>query len=265
MRPREWLTVVSILAAVLVTTPAVAQEDLQKNAAAELSTAVKAAPAPDVPPAWKGGAELAYIQTQGNTNTKSLTFGTKVERAFGFGKLTGEGSAIYGEKEKVVTDRAYTARLRYDQNLTDRTSLFVSEGIERNTFKGIDFRYTTLGGIAHTFIQTPNDLLKGDVGAGYMHENQVKPQPARGHPTARVGAEYQHIFDPKNRFVQTAEYIPNLKQGDDFLFNEESALITNLMGGFALKVSYAVFHDHDPPAGFKKTDALFKTALLFTF
>jgi putative salt-induced outer membrane protein YdiY len=46
---------------------------------------------------------------------------------------------------------------------------------------------------------------------------------------------------------------------------EESAFVSNLVGGFALKVSYAVAYDNLPPPGFVKTDRLLKTALLYSF
>jgi hypothetical protein len=42
-------------------------------------------------------------------------------------------------------------------------------------------------------------------------------------------------------------------------------LVSNLAGGLALKMSYAVAYDNLPPPGFFKTDRLFKTTLLYTF
>ena len=56
-----------------------------------------------------------------------------------------------------------------------------------------------------------------------------------------------------------------MKDGKDYLINEETALVVNLSGSFALKISYSIAYNNKPPEGFKTTDRLFKTSLLFTF
>lgn len=214
---------------------------------------------------WKGNLELSYLQTGGNTNSKTLAAGGKAERAFARAKLTGEFLAIYGEKEKVASDKNWMGRLKYDHFVSSRAFAYLAETVERNVLKGIEVRYTTQVGMGYEFIKTPSDLLKGEVGFGYIRENPISPLHDHGYMTGRVYGEYGHAFDDKTRFLQTAEYLPGLKGGEGFLFKEESSLIANLMGNFALKVSYAVMYDSEPPVGFFKTDRLFKTSLLYTF
>jgi putative salt-induced outer membrane protein YdiY len=137
--------------------------------------------------------------------------------------------------------------------------------VERNTLKGIEFRYITQVGLGYDFIKTASDTLKGEAGAGYVRENPVDPFSDRGFPTARLFGQYDHAFAEKTRFVQTVEYLPSLEEKKDYLINEESAFVTNLAGGFAFKVSFSIAYDNLPPPNFSKTDRLFKTALLYTF
>jgi putative salt-induced outer membrane protein YdiY len=61
------------------------------------------------------------------------------------------------------------------------------------------------------------------------------------------------------------EYLPSLSDGQDYLINEETAVIANLVGNLALKVSFNVAYDNLPPPDFQKSDRIFKTALLYTF
>ncbi|TAJ98409.1 MAG: DUF481 domain-containing protein [Candidatus Manganitrophaceae bacterium] len=216
-------------------------------------------------PPWKGNLELSYLNTSGNTHSETFVAAGKAERTFAVSKLSGEIKAIYGEKDNVASDKSWMGILKYDRNITEYTYGFLSESVERNTLKGIEIRSITLAGLGHYFIKTPSDTLKGEVGLGYTRENPISPFDDRGFPTARLFGGYVHSFTDKTRFEQTVEYTPNLKEAKDYLINEESAFITNLMGNLAFKVSYAVLYDNLPPPGFGKYDRLFKTALLYTF
>jgi putative salt-induced outer membrane protein len=216
-------------------------------------------------PPWKGNLEFSYVETSGNTSSETFVVAGKAERTFSASKWSAEIKALYGKKEEITSDKSWMGTLKYDRNITERTYGFLSETVERNTLKGIEVRYTSLAGLGYYFVKTPTDVLKGEAGLGYTRENPIAPLNDRGYPTARLFGGYSHSFTEKTRFEQTVEYLPNLKEGDDYLINEESAFITNLMGNLAFKISYAVFYDNEPPAGFGKYDRLFKTALLYTF
>lgn len=220
--------------------------------------------ADDLPP-WEGNMELSYLQTSGNSNSQTLATAGKLVRTFTNSSLTAEAKAIYGEKEGVASDRSWFTLMKYDQNITERASVFVLETVERNVLKGIEFRYSHQGGIGYYFIKAVADTLKVEAGAGYVHEDRIDPFKDHGFPTARLFGDYLHAFDEKNRFEQTVEYLPNLRETKDYLLNEETALITNLMGNLALKVSFTVAFDNLPPPDFQKSDRVFKTAFLYTF
>lgn len=214
---------------------------------------------------WKGNIEISYLQTDGNTESQTFAGGAKAERSFKRAQLTGEARGLYGKKEGITSVKSWFTGLKYDQNLTSRTSVFLLETVERNTLKGIDFRYGHQGGIGYYFIKTETDTLKGEVGAGYVKEDRVDPLKDVGYGSARVFAGYLHAFTEQTRFEQTVEYLPNLSDSEDYIINDETAFITNLMGKFAFKTSFAVTFDHLPPPGFEKTDRVFKTALLYIF
>jgi putative salt-induced outer membrane protein len=217
------------------------------------------------PRLWKGNLELSYLQTGGNTNSKTLATAGKIERSFEGAKLTGEFNAIYGEKSGVASDKSWMGRGKYDHYVSSRAFAYLSETVERNVLKGIEVRYTTQAGMGYEFIKTPSDLLKGEAGVGYIRENPIAPLDDDGYAIGRAYGEYGHAFDDKTRFLQTVEYLPGLKGGEGYLLREESSFIANLMGNFALKVSYTVMYDSEPQPGFFKTDRLFKTSLLYTF
>ncbi len=217
------------------------------------------------PSRWNGNVEISYLQTGGNTESQTFAGEGKAERAFKRAQLTGEARGLYGGKEGVTSEKSWSTSLKYGHNISNRSSVFVLESVERNTLKGIDFRYVHQGGIGHYFIKTETDTLKGEVGAGYVKEDRVDPLKDVGYANARAFLGYVHAFTEQTRFEQTVEYLPNLSDSEDYIINEETAVIANLMGQFALQTSFAVAFDHLPPPGFEKTDRVFKTALLYTF
>ena len=225
------------------------------------------APSPPAPPAppWKANLEFSYLETSGNTNTSALLAGGKGEYDFSESKILGEGRGLYGRSNGITSEKSWFFKAEYDYNLTERTVVFVLQSAERNTLKGIEGRYISQAGFGHYFLKSKADVLKVEAGAGYTRENQVPPNPDRGFPNARLSAGYTHNFSEKTQFEETGSYIPSLKYGKDYLMNEESAVTTNLAGHLALKVSYSIAYNNQPPPGFKTTDRLFKTALLYTF
>lgn len=221
--------------------------------------------ADEPPPPWKGSVGLAYVETSGNSSSKTFSGELKIERNFSPSKLTLQGSALYSESNDVTSDENWYGSLKYDRHLTERSYLYLLQKTERNTFQGIEFRYTYQGGFGYYLLNSPKDVLKAELGAGYIHEDQINPFPDRGFPSARVFGGYTHNFTEKSRFDEWVEYLPSLKKKKDYLINEETALITNLVGSLALKVSFTVAYDNLPPPGHEKSDRTFKTALLYTF
>ena len=220
-------------------------------------------PAPARP--WKASAEFSYLETSGNTNTSAMAAGGKGEYDFTDSKILGEGKGLYGRSNGITSEKSWYFRAEYDYNLTDRTVLFAAQSAERNTLKGIEGRYISQGGVGHYFLKSKEDVLKVEAGAGWTRENPTPPNPDRGFASARAALDYTHNFSATSRFEQTASYIPSLKNAKDYLMNEESAVTTQIVGHLALKISYSIAYNNQPPPGFKTTDGLFKTSLLFTF
>ncbi len=217
------------------------------------------------PKPWKANLEFSYLQTGGNTSSKSFLLAGKGERLLTRAKLTGEFLALYGEKAGVASDKNWMGRMKYDRYFSDRFYGYVAETVDRNTLKGITIRYGTQVGAGYDVIKTTTDILKGEAGLGYIRENPITPFDDLGYVNARAFGQYEHAFTDKTRFTQTVEYLPSLKESKDYVVSEETAFVTNLMGNLAFKVSYAVSYDNLPPPTFFKTDRLFKTALLYTF
>jgi len=221
--------------------------------------------AEEPPPPWKSSLGFSYLETSGNTSSQTFSGELKVERNLSFAKVTLEGAALYGQKEDVTTDASWFGSLKYDQNITDRFYLFLLDRTERDTFRGFEFRYAHQGGLGYYLVKSEDQILKFEAGGGYVHEDQVDPFPDKGFPNARAYAGYTYNFSKTSRFDEWVAYLPNLNETKDYVINEETAVVANLVENLALKVSFNVAFDNLPAPGFEKSDRVFKTALLYTF
>lgn len=151
-----------------------------------LAVSASSSLADEPPPLWKGDVELSYLDTGGNTNSQTFLIAGKVEHLLAHAKVSGEFAALYGEKSGVASDKNWMGKLTYDRYVTDRLFAYASEAVDRDVLKGIEIRYSSQGGLGYEFFKTSKDLLKGDVGAGYVHENPIALFPDRGFPVVRV-------------------------------------------------------------------------------
>ena len=212
---------------------------------------------------WSGNIGAGYIQTDGNSESQTFSAEGKVERALKRSKIAAQGKGIYGKSDGVTSDKNWIGSLKYDRSITERATVYLLETAERNTLKGIEFRLYYQTGIGYYLIKAEKDFLQVEIGGGYVIENPVGEK-REGYPNGRAFGAYTHSFTEKTRFEQTVEYLPNLTDSEDYIINAESALIVNLIGKFALKASFSVAYDNLPEPGFKNSDRLFKTALLYT-
>ena len=96
--------------------------------------------AQDAPPEEKPTkitADLAYIMTDGNTETTSITGGERIEHKITKWAFLQEARAVWGETDGVETAGRYDATLRGDYLLSERLSLFGMGVWRRNVYAGI--------------------------------------------------------------------------------------------------------------------------------
>ena len=221
---------------------------------------------------WNGDVEISYLQTSGNTENMSLSGTVKAHREFSNSKVFMEFRTLYSEQNSLVSSKRWMSKLKVDRNIPFRRLFVLVPAfwvygigmIEQDELKGIERRVSLQTGVGRYLVQTEQNNLKVEIGAGYIIENRVSGQTSRS-PSGVGFLGFVHTFSEKTRFEQKMELILNLSEGEAYLFNAEAAFITGLIGSLALKVSLGINYDNLPPIGFKSTDRLYKTSLLMTF
>ena len=87
----------------------------------------------------------------------------------------------------------------------------------------------------------------------------------RNFPSTRAAGVWRHAFTQAAYFQQNVEFVPNLKETEDWRVNSESSVVAPLSARIGLKLAYVVRFDNLPEPGFTDTDKLFTTGIQITF
>ena len=215
---------------------------------------------------WSDEAELAFIDTNGNTNITTLSAKNLLKYKFSE-ELLGEWKigALYGETDGVKVAESYFSDLRLDYLFTKQFYSFAMAGWSRDRFIGIDDRYYVGPGLGYKFLIGPKHFFLNELSINYVHEEYINDTD-EDYMMGRAFAKYEYAFTEKNRFSQSVEFLYDLEDGDNYIVISETALISALNNYLSLKSSYVVKYDNEPvPATLKETDSVLSVTLVVNF
>lgn len=234
----------ALVATPLVVTPLVAQD-----------------PAPVV---TKITADLGYVQASGNSVVTTTSIGQKLTQQRGLLGLEQTFNFIYGEQNGAVNTNFLRLSLRADYKLGGLFSAFATGAYDRNTFAGIERRFEENLGLAWQAIGAAQDSLRLEAGFSVTQQKSVDGS-INNFPAGRAALAYRRRFSTTTYFLQSAEFIPNFKDTEDYRVNTESAIVAPISARMNLKVAYLIRYDNLPEPTFRPTDRVFTTGIQITF
>ncbi len=209
-------------------------------------------------------ADLGYVQTSGNTQVTTMNVGEKFTQQRGRFTLQQAFALVYGKQRDTVNTNNLRANLRGDYKIDNIFSLFLGTGFDRNTFAGIERRFEEQLGVAARLLAAASDTIRVE-GGGSVTQQIGTDGRQQNFPSARGALAWRHAFTPAAYFLQNVEYIPNMKEAEDWRVNTESSVVAPLSARIGLKLSYVIRFDNLPEPTFSKTDKLFTTGIQITF
>lgn len=249
---------------VLALTPALTLALAALAALAPAAAAQDAAP-PVVPAVvTKITADIGYVAVTGNTQVSTFNIGEKLTQ--GRRRLTLEQSLalVYSKQADSVISNYLRANLRGDFTIDKLLALFTGVTFDRNTFAGIERRFEEQLGLSALLLRTTSDTVRVE-GGGTFTQQIGTDGLQENFPSARGALRWRHGFTAAAYFMQTIEYLPNLKQTEDWRVNTESGIVAPLSARIGLKIAYVIRYDNLPQAGFSEVDRLFTSGLQITF
>jgi putative salt-induced outer membrane protein len=216
---------------------------------------------------WKDTAELGYVVTSGNSDSSTLglkntlvydwaeaRFETKlgavrVESATAatFGVPDGTDFKL-GENDRELTAESYFLNGRYDRKITDKFFWFTGAGWDRNTFAGVQNRYTAFGGVGNIWFDTDTVKWRTDYAATFTKEEDVI-EPEDFDDTffgVRLSSTFLYKWSESGSYGNDTIVDENLDDTDDLRVNMTNWVAVNMTTHLALKVSLQWMYDHQP-------------------
>lgn len=204
--------------------------------------------------------DVGLVNASGNSDFTSANFGERATWQNGAWSAAQKGKIIYGETDGARTTESYDADLRVERALSPRLGVYAFVAYQRDPFAGLASRWSGGPGLAARFVQTARDTLGLEAALTQQSERTTAPL-ERSFGATRTAALFKHVFTSKAFFTQSLEWIANLKTGDDYRLNSESALVAPLSSKIGLRVSYVIRFDNQPEPTFKKTDKILTTGI----
>jgi putative salt-induced outer membrane protein len=213
---------------------------------------------------WKDSAELSYMNTTGNTQTRSTA--GKNTYGYDWAKTTLEVicGGLSSKNNGVKIAEKYYANEKMTYRYYGKNYAYERFAWDRDPFAGFDQRYDSSVGLGRELLSKPKDVLILELGGGYTNEQRTVTG-VNDFVSGRAYSKYTHSFTGAAYFSQDAEYIANFTHSDDYRFNAETALMATLTNKLGLKISYQINFVNKPPEGKVKTDTQTGVALVANF
>lgn len=216
---------------------------------------------------WKDTAELGYVVTSGNSESSTLGLkntllydwekarfemklgAVRVESAPAATFATPDGADFeLGETESELTAESYFLNGRYDRNITDRFFWFAGAGWDRNTFAGIQNRYTAFSGVGNIWFDNETVKWRTDYAATFTKEEDVV-EPEGFDDTffgLRLSSTFLYKWSETGSYGNDTIVDENLDDTDDLRVNMTNWVAVNMTTHLALKVSLQWLYDRQP-------------------
>ena len=264
-----------MLTALLFAATALAQDPAYDRTAKEIAEAEK--------PVTALSAEFGGTFTSGNAfalafnggvsgkhdwKTNRFTFGTGVNLNLAKIDTNADGTLDDAERDAKLTftsQRVFGAA-RYDRFFGKLNSIYVSAGVDRDIFAGLEWRFNQQIGYSRALVNSKTTDLDLEAGFAYTQENFKETVDADGapvndavldahYPAIRVFLGFEHRFNDRVSIGDTVDMNENLRTTTDFRLVNTAFLATKLSDKLSLKLSHRLAFDNEPASdAFRKLD-----------
>jgi len=214
--------------------------------------------------------ELGYIQTDGNTKTKTFNLDAKVKKGWGKHILDLHLDGQYASDKDTETKNKYIVELVYDYEFTDRFSLNYLNGYKSDKFSSFNYQAYTGPGAKYKLIVSPNHNLSLDgnilysvddiADVEYDSNGDIIEYPnANNTPVAtvaegendsyagyRVKGVYAWQMLENLKFDQEVSYRGSFKDSKKYFVFSKTAFSSKISDIFSAGISYKVDYVNEP-------------------
>ncbi|SPE61239.1 conserved exported hypothetical protein [Verrucomicrobia bacterium] len=236
-------------------------------------TAATSSVAPTNSSPWDVAATAGLTLTRGNSKTLLGVAKITGDKKWDAGKneLSLDADGAYGESTLNGREQSTTEQLhgfaQYNRLFSERFyGLLRIEGLH-DRIADINYRITASTGAGYFFIKETNDILKGEVGPGYIYEQDhgVPNDTTHSYAILRLAERYDHKFNPHAKLWESIEVEPQVDKFSNYIVNSEIGIEAQLTKKLSEQTYIQDFYHSDPAPHRLKNDVKLVAALSYKF
>jgi putative salt-induced outer membrane protein len=233
--------------------------------------------APPPPPmdVWTGKGQLGFVESQGNTDSKSANAAIDMARYDGDWKHTLHLGGLYGESAGITSAERWDALWQSNYDFTKDFFGFGGLRYAHDEFSGFAYQASITAGVGYKLLNTDATKLSVQLGAGYREarpEELTKDaagavvartlEDKTGNAIATAGLDYSQALTATTTL---SDKLLVEAGSSDTLINDTLALTVKISTKLALSLGYSLQDNTKPPAGLKKIDTTETLNLVYGF
>ncbi|GAA4647470.1 hypothetical protein GCM10023115_54320 [Pontixanthobacter gangjinensis] len=237
---------------------AVKQQQLAKAEAAEKEAAIRSAGLFDN---WSGQGQIGAFRSTGNNSDTGLSAGLKLQRTGINWRHKLNALADFQRTNGVTTREQFLLGYEPNYQINERLFAYALGQYERDRFQGFSSRLSASAGIGYDVIDTDAMSLSVKAGPAYRKTSFI----AGGSDSSIAGLAAMDFDWSVSDTIKLTQDASAFIQSGNSTYLSTTGLEASLGGSLSARVSYAVEHDTDPPAGAVQTDTLTRFTLIYGF
>src|ERR1700733_5395177 len=210
---------------------------------ADQETAYEKSLHPSLLEAWKGGVNLGFALSRGNSETTNLTTGFTADRKTMNDEITTYFTSLYSTNDKTgggTIANSLVAGAKYDRNITKRIFAFGSADFTHDELQFLNIRGIFTGGLGYHLINNPTTTLDLLGGINYTHESYGAGNGSlavsRNLAGVTVGESGMHKFGKSTTATEVFYFYPDLTNTGQYRFSFDAASVTQINKWFGWQI-----------------------------
>ncbi len=227
---------------------------------------------PGLSQGWKGGANVGFAYTAGNSETENLALAFIADRKTLHDEISLYANSVYSKNNAPgavpsTTANAIQAGARYSRNLNPRLFAFGGADFQTDALQQLDLRTVLGGGLGFHAIKSDKTTLDFLVGPNYTREDYTTV--TNSFMAMTVGEELSHKFGASTVVTEKAYYFPNLTDSlGEYRTTFNIGSVTKISKWLGWQNAFSDIYVTNPPVqtpALKKNDIILTTGLNFAF
>jgi putative salt-induced outer membrane protein len=213
---------------------------------------------------WKVRSQIAYVRTDGNTDTQTFAGTAEISLDLTPNRYFLTGGVLFAQDQGDTTASRKRFTARYERAITDRFFAFLDASYLKDTFAGFDSKIAVGPGLGYDLVKTEDHLLKGGVAVLQTWDNTTEDE-TDSYATGKAILDYTWQILENLKFTQYLDYLVSFEDSDRYFVNSLSQVEVAVNSIFSLATGYGINYQNDPPGDKDETDTRFFTSLIVDF